>query len=426
MRSGSLIREQIINRDASVLYSAICLMRDESAEGGMLDIDSNAGQMELVLKISNLRGVIGVRLFDINGKFVNGLPVSIREGSLEVAECNYLKLLVPCARYHDSMKLSDLFYFSQGDDGKNKMRISVLEINIPLHKKNDSNLLAIAQFFIEGETVENEFAILDRNLNRQALITFLVGAVLIVAGLGFAFLKLYKRTLDLQRANRELALAARTSALGAIAANLLHGLKNPIAGLQLFATDKAANGGDSSDEDWQEVMKSIQKMRTMINEVSTFIKEESGITDIELSAEEIAEMVLSKTAPRAKEMGVNLSAENNCKGVNLPGRVANLISIILVNLIENAIEATPPGHGVRLLCSINGGGVLMFQVIDEGCGLSATIAENPFMPRYSSKPGGCGIGLAISKQLANHIGANLQLKWTKPGGTCFELSLPIK
>lgn len=421
VRSANLIKEQIINRDASVLYSAICLMRDESFSTVSSDLELPSEQMNLILKISNLKGVIAVRLFDRNGKFVNGVPVSVKEADLDETELMQVKALNPHARFYKEVKMGDLFYFAP--DNYKRDVLSVLEINIPLHKKGETVLLGIAQFLIEGTSVQNEFLALEKNLKIQSAIIFGIGSALIIAGLGFAFWKLYDRTVELQKANRELALSARASALGAITANLIHGLKNPIAGLQMLVNGKATNG-EVADADWEQALKSIQRMKLMISEVSNFIKEETGATNIELTTEELANMVLNKTGTIARQRGVIIDVENRCHDKNLPGRTANLTSIILTNLIENAVEATPSGKKVALKIESLDNNVI-FQVIDEGSGLPRQMLENPFLPRASSKPGGSGIGLAISKQLANHLGAELRVKWTSEKGTCFELILPI-
>ena len=51
------------------------------------------------------------------------------------------------------------------------------------------------------------------------------------------------RRADLARANEELVFAAKTGAVGAISAHLIHGLKNPLSGLEGYVSDRAAGGG---------------------------------------------------------------------------------------------------------------------------------------------------------------------------------------
>ena len=109
----------------------------------------------------------------------------------------------------------------------------------------------------------------------------------------------------------------------------------------------------------------------------------------------------------------------------LASRDANLAILILENLVQNAIQATPPNCVVKLhieaatdcwICS----------VVDQGPGLPPERREALFSPGHSTKPGGSGLGLAISKQLAKQIGAELELKSSTNGGCVFTLSLPQK
>ncbi|MGC8743132.1 MAG: sensor histidine kinase [Verrucomicrobiia bacterium] len=420
LKLGNAIRAQIINRDAEILYSAICLLRDSSTDQ-QVDINDPSEQLTLILRASNLRGVIAVRLYDADGGFITALPVNVKEGKLDEKELNLLKTLKPNARFYKEIGLNELFYYLP-DSYKGKINAqSLLVVNIPLHGRSDTNLAAVAQFVIEGSGIASQFAILENNLNLQALVAFGIGSVLIILGVGYAFYKLEQRTEDLRRANQELAMAARASAIGAVAAHLIHGLKSPLTGLELFAADKAGLNGDTTD--FQSAVKSINRIKSMINEVVNLLKEESGAIEYEITLPELREMIQNKTALLAKEKGINLIIESN-GNADLSNRVANLVCLILTNLIENAVHATPSGKSVKLTISVNNGS-LVCEVIDEGCGIPEKVLKNLFSPCHSTKPGGSGIGLAISKHLASHLGATLQLKSTSATGTRFELLIPL-
>jgi signal transduction histidine kinase len=96
----------------------------------------------------------------------------------------------------------------------------------------------------------------------------------------------------------------------------------------------------------------------------------------------------------------------------------------LENLVRNAIEATPSGKEVSLTIT-RAGGILVCEVRDEGSGIPEPLQSNLFVPCRSRKAGGHGIGLAICKQLANHLGATLELKSTGLSGSVFALRLTI-
>src|SRR5690606_31101471 len=94
-------------------------------------------------------------------------------------------------------------------------------------------LLGIAHYWMDGGRMTAEFAALDRGLAWQVGMLVLIGgagigaiSALALRRLAAANRKLAEQGEDLSRANQELVLAAKTSAIGAISAHLIHGLKN--------------------------------------------------------------------------------------------------------------------------------------------------------------------------------------------------------
>jgi signal transduction histidine kinase len=215
-----------------------------------------------------------------------------------------------------------------------------------------------------------------------------------------------------------LALAARTNAVGAVASHLIHGLKNPLATLQLLVEQNRALGGQS---DWQDAAASTQRMQSLINEVMGILSDQRADVHYEITLTELGEMVRDRVGPLARAAGVALGVTFDGTAT-LSNRDANLIGLILANLAQNAIEATPTGKAVRLETRPTEEG-LEFTVADQGPGFPPELREKLFKPCSSSKPGGGGIGLAICRQLAAQIGAGLELKSSTPGGCVFSLSL---
>jgi signal transduction histidine kinase len=81
---------------------------------------------------------------------------------------------------------------------------------------------------------------------------------------------------------------------------------------------------------------------------------------------------------------------------------------LLINLLRNAADASlETGGGVRIAWQ-RLGGLLEILIQDEGPGLSNT--ANLFVPFFTTKPGGSGIGLVLSRQIAEAHGGSLDLR----------------
>ena len=96
----------------------------------------------------------------------------------------------------------------------------------------------------------------------------------------------------------------------------------------------------------------------------------------------------------------------------------------LINLIRNGVEAAQEqGGGVRVSWRVFGGALEML-VEDEGPGLPTT--SNLFVPFFSTKPGGSGIGLVLTRQIAEGHGGSLTLE-NRPdrSGVCARLRIPL-
>jgi signal transduction histidine kinase len=105
---------------------------------------------------------------------------------------------------------------------------------------------------------------------------------------------------------------------------------------------------------------------------------------------------------------------------------------LLVNLMRNArqaIELQPNRRtlGRVTITAIKTADDVILIVSDNGPGIPEKVRERLFQPFSSSNtPGGTGLGLAIARELAQLHGGDVRLANTGPGGTAFEVRLPLK
>ena len=282
-----------------------------------------------------------------------------------------------------------------------------------------------ARFLLNGTEVVEELTALDDNLRQQAGIAFLAGGFIIAGILWFFFNRLQRssqllaeRSEKLAQANEKLVLASKSATLGSISAHLMHGLKNPLAGLREFV--KGRESSDPSDEEIQLVAQAAGSMQNMVEEALQVLQEQTseGVS-YAFTVDEMMTILEKRLAPLADEKGVSLQVAGNLPEASIDNLGANLLVLALFNLGQNAIEATPEQEQVSLDCKLEGNNRVAFRVRDTGLGLPVDVAESPFAPRTSRKKGGSGVGLSISQQLVERAGAELSLESNGPEGACF-------
>ncbi|MBN2507540.1 MAG: HAMP domain-containing histidine kinase [Verrucomicrobia bacterium] len=425
VRAG--IRQQIARRDGEVLHAVVLREYESDVAQGLAGPISDVGsQLNAVLRSSQLKGVLGIRLFDARGRFVEAFPPYVREGTLDPPDLPALNRLRPVCHFRPHQPARTLF-FAESESAVEGDRLPVLEVQVPLHASGDRRAAGIAQFLLEGHSIALEYRRLDRQLMGQALLVFAVGGGFLAAGMCWAFRRLRaaqrlleERSENLLRANRELALAAKTSALGAVTAHLIHGLKNPLAGLQHFMKAHGTGTDEEAAADWEQAVALTRRMQGMINQIVTVLREDQTGVAYEISVRELLDLVRQQVDPMTHTAQVGLVVESGIDR-DLPSRTAHLAALILANLAQNAIEASPRG-GTVSITTPGPADPLTFEVRDEGPGFPE--GQSPFVPCRSAKEGGCGIGLALSKQLANHLGAALELKTPAARGCVFVLRFP--
>ena len=425
LRAG--LRDQVLRAQADVLVAVTTLQLDTTAVevGSGVDLGEVPGALLVaVLKTAKYRGVLGVRVFDANRALNSSDGLLAELPAPADSDWKNVSVGSPFARLRSGLATDEMFLVSPKSAGE------VVEAWVPLRRSGNGKIFGAAQFWLDAENARAELGAHDIRLWKQAAVAWLLGSIVIVGGLGWAFRRLEGanqelrlRSEDLQRANRELVLSAKTSALGAVAAHLMHEIKNPLAGLESFVAGQA-DGIARADAGGElaAATELTRRLRTMVNDIVGVLRDEQTGAVFELTVAEIAEVATAKARPDAQARGVTLTVSAACDA-SISGRRANLATLVLRNLLQNGIEASPRAGTVRLSGRRAEGGAVEFLVEDGGGGLPPQVRERLFQPCQSSKPGGSGLGLALSYQLAQQAGGKLELVRSDARGTSFGLVL---
>lgn len=422
------LRHQLAHRDAQLL--AALLQKQLSTPTAAGDADPLPALLETLI-LPELPGLRDVRLFDAAGTPTLTL-LADPQAHLPSAR-QFRELLQELAEPNAEGRPATLPVAEEFHDDPGGAQLNVLLPILPPSTAVQGSLShpqTFAAFTIDATGLSAEMVQMDRTLNRRnGLVMGLLGTAM-AAALGWTFRRLLRtqRQLELharhlETANRELALSAKTSAIGAVAAHLVHGLKNPLAGLQQFM---ANDEGVATGEDRTDAAATARRMKSLIDEVVRVLRDEQGLGTYELTLAELLSHVRPRCAAAAGERGIQFECATRLTEA-ISNRTANLAALILENLITNALQASSVGGTVTVTATRadTTATTATLRVRDCGPGLPESVRARLFQPGPTTKPDGTGLGLALSHQLARAAGGELALEETGAGGTQFALRIPL-
>ena len=230
---------------------------------------------------------------------------------------------------------------------------------------------------------------------------------------------LLEKTEVLKKTNQQLTQAYKTTSLGALTRHLMHALNSPLTTLSSLSKDSDFLSTESSREDTHQT---IQKIHQLVRQALGSLKEvEKGEISYCLSMKEVMETAaqkLNKVSPETSLRVVN----HESLADPIDNLQANLTLAILSNLFQNSSEAQTDAE---IVLEGKRKGKNWELVISDKCGgIPPNLLPRIFSPVDSQKPGGSGIGLALSKQLAESMEGSLQLESSDSSGTRFKLTIP--
>ena len=208
--------------------------------------------------------------------------------------------------------------------------------------------------------------------------------------------------------DRRRQLRERFAELGEMTAGVAHQLKNGLAVLkgqgQLL---KRAGHGDAAEA----ILAETEDLERLVQRFLQWAKPLEPLFEV-LRLEDVAAQAVTDLKRRPVSQGRTLL----CEGRGIATGDPVLLHQALVNLLENACQATP--MGARVVVRISDG---RLDVLDEGLGLSEDTAIRMLRPFESGRPDGTGLGLPLALKWLNAQGADLRLSPRPEGGTCAEI-----
>jgi PAS domain S-box-containing protein len=218
---------------------------------------------------------------------------------------------------------------------------------------------------------------------------------------------------------------ARLGAIGEMAAGLAHEIRNPLSGIGLSAQYLKRKLKEQPDAEIQvqNILDQGERLKQLVNDTLDFSRDttsqEIERVDVRDLMETSLRFVQVQFGPRQSRVQVrwNFEKDRYFVWVN-PNRIRQ----VLVNLILNAYQAMDQGGILTLDCEDDGFRIVL-RVEDSGPGIPAEAQSRLFEPFFTTKKSGSGLGLSVSKRIAETYGGALRVE-SSVGRTAFLVELP--
>lgn len=222
----------------------------------------------------------------------------------------------------------------------------------------------------------------------------------------------------------QLMQAQKLAAWSEAARRIAHEIKNPLTPIQLSAQRIAKkfrlnDPGTAAaiEEGCATIVNEVGQLKRMVDEFSRF----ASLPAVHLQTSEIAP-ILDDVARLYRDVKpgvvVRVDADPTLRLLVDPEQIRRA----LINLLDNAIEATTEGEIV--LRTRTGERSAILEVADTGRGVSDADKERLFLPYFSTKREGTGLGLAIVHRIVKDHDGSISVHDNQKGGTRFEIELP--
>ena len=218
-----------------------------------------------------------------------------------------------------------------------------------------------------------------------------------------------------------LARAERLAAIGEVAAELAHEIRNPLAGIQMAFNNLRREIDDQNQCERMDLISSeLKRLARLLNDMLDQSRHSpEAATDFDMSTL-ICDLLTLTRYQITESIELNCDTPNTLQ-VHLP---ESGIRQVLLNLILNAADALEGNPGLIRIKARSEAHSLRIDVFDNGPGFSQDLLNYGIRPFRTSRQGGTGLGLAMVQRFVKDVGGTIKLGNQQPHGACVTVLLP--
>jgi signal transduction histidine kinase len=228
----------------------------------------------------------------------------------------------------------------------------------------------------------------------------------------------------LDAARARVAQSEKLATLGQLAAAIAHEVRNPLAVVRSAAQGIGETLPAADAEGHRAarfIVEEVDRLGSVVTSLLAFARPLQLDTRPTAIGDVVARAVtLAGATFAAKRIALERHGAAALPVVRADG---DLVCQVLVGLLANAADATPPGGRVVLHARAREGNVEL-AVADSGHGVAPELRRRVFEPFFTTRPNGTGLGLAVARQIVEAHGGCIDVADAPDGGACFTVRLP--
>jgi len=326
------------------------------------------------------------------------------------------EIIVSCIKNKKPILEKDAF----NNPDINKNFVSMLDVNefvfVPLVVREEVIGVICADNIYSRKPITEEHV--------QLLSTFANHAALAIESAD-AYKELAEKVMQLKDTQERLIRSERLAVIGNMAAYVAHEIRNPLVTIGGFARTilRASIQDNQIKKSAGIIVDEVGRLEKILSNIMDFSKPLESVKVIS-QINEILENTCSLMEPYFKNSRINLIKKFDMKVPNIiidPTRIKQ----VFLNLIKNAVESMPDGGRLVIETRVENEQVKI-NIADTGEGMTTEILQNIFVPFFTTKVDGTGVGLSVSQKIVDDHGGHIKVKSELQGGTTFSIYLPIK
>ena len=229
---------------------------------------------------------------------------------------------------------------------------------------------------------------------------------------------------DISRIRELEALQERNNrliAMGGMAAKIVHEIRSPLCSIELYAGMLARElEGTGQTELAKGISTGIRSLNNILTNMLFFARpQKPRFGDVDLLR--VVDESVFMLKPMMDARGLLMVREQ--VGATAVSGDAELLKQVFLNILINAIHASPEGHSIKISTGDDGDFVVA-SIQDEGEGIAEECLESIFDPFFSTREKGTGLGLTIASKIMQAHGGTIRVKSRVGKGTTFQLCFP--